>query len=168
LDRHANVTGEASAVDDPRDTLPVVPPGRGQVLQFPKAGPARASDEGGSGATRAAELSGADLFAALWHALADILGTAAAATLLRRAAQRAAVTFPELSDLEITRATLEYQYKVPAAWTHAAAAPPQALFLLVAELWTLLKELTGPVVVNHLEQVVELRECGLVPPPGLR
>ena len=53
---------------------------------------------------------------------------------------------------------------MPAAWNQPAAAPPEALFLLVAELWTLLKELTGSVVVNHLEQVVELRECGLVPP----
>lgn len=151
-------------MDDPRDTLPVIPPGRGQILQFPKAGAARSRDGDGGSATREDELSGADLFGVLWHALADMLGTAAAATLLRRAAQRAVATFPELAALEITRAAFEYQYKIPAAWAHAAAPPPQALFLLVAELWTLLKELTGPVVVNHLEQVAELRRCGLVPP----
>lgn len=153
-------------MDDPRDTRPAVPPGRGQILRFPKAGQARTGVGDLSGG--AAEQSGGDLFAALWHALADILGTAAAATLLRRAAQRAAATFPELAALEITRAPLEYQYKVPAAWTQAAADPPPALFLLVAELWTLLKELTGSVVVNHLEQVAELRQCGLVPPREAR
>jgi hypothetical protein len=109
-------------------------------------------------------VSAADLFAALWHALADILGTAAAATLLRRAAQRAAVTCAELSALEITRVTLEYEYKVPAVWTQPSAQPPEALFLLVAELWKLLQDLTGSVVVNHLEHVTELRDCGLVPP----
>ncbi|HEX2876696.1 MAG TPA: hypothetical protein VHP33_35840 [Polyangiaceae bacterium] len=113
-------------------------------------------------------MSGADLFASLWHALADILGTAAAATLLRRATQQAAATFPELSALEITRNTLEYQYKVPADWSQAADEPPEGLFLLVAELWTLLKELTGTVVVNHLTQVAELREYGLIPPREAR
>ena len=135
------------------------------MLQFPQAGPAspRVRAEA-SDATHRAELSAADLFAALWHALADILGTAAAATLLRRAAQRAAATSAELTALEITRVNLEYQYKVPVAWTEPSAQPPEALFLLVAELWKLLKDLTGSVVVNHLEHVTELRECGLVPP----
>ncbi len=108
------------------------------------------------------------LFATLWHALADILGTAAAATLLRRATQEAAATFPELSALEIRRDTLEYQYKVPAAWSQTGAEPPEGLFLLVAVLWTLLKELTGSVVINHLAQVAELREYGLIPPRETR
>lgn len=152
-------------MDDPRDFKPPAPPGGGQVLQFPTGGQARAhAGAGGHDASSTAEFSGSDLFATLWHALADILGTAAAATLLRRAAQGAAATFPELAALEITRVTLEYQYKVPAAWTRTAAEPPEALFLLVAELWTLLKELTGSVVVNHLAQVADLRECGLIPP----
>jgi hypothetical protein len=152
-------------LDDPRDTRPLVPPGRGQVLQFPKAGAARS--QGGvdaSGSAPAEDLSAADLFALLWLALAEMLGTAAAATLLRRAAQRAALTLPELAALEITRVTLEYQYKVPVAWAEAAAEPPPALFLLVSELWILLTELTGTVVVNHLEQVSALRERGIVPP----
>lgn len=152
-------------MDDPRDSRPFVPPGHGQLLQFPKVGPARTRlGAERSGPARAAELTGSQLFATLWHALADILGTAAAATLLRRAAQRAASASSELSALEITRVSLEYQYKVPAAWSQASAEPPEALFFLTAELCTLLKELTGSVVVNHLEQVVELREHGLVPP----
>jgi hypothetical protein len=148
-------------MDDPRDSRPLVPPGRGQILQFPQGGPARTRV--GAGASPV-ERSGSGLFATLWHALADILGTAAAATLLRRAAQQAATTFPELSALEIARTNLEYEYKVPSAWTQTAAEPPEALFLVMAELWTLLKELTGSVVVNHLAQVTELRDAGLVPP----
>lgn len=151
-------------MDDPRDSRPLVPLGRGQILQFPTGGPARprAGRDGADAST--AEWSGSDLFATLWHATADILGTAAAATLLRRAAQQAATTFPELTALEIARVNLEFQYRVPVVWTQTAAEPPEALFLLVAELWTLLKELTGSVVVNHLAQVGELRESGLIPP----
>ena len=154
--------------DDPRNRRPLDPPGRGQVLQFPKSGGQRTLGGGeASGATRA-EPSGAELFALLWQALADMLGTAAAATLLRRAAQRAATTFPELAALNIARLTLEYQYKVPAGWNQSAAEPPEALFLLISELWTLLTELTGTVVVHRLEQIPELRERGLVPPRGAR
>jgi hypothetical protein len=151
-------------VDDPRDTRPVVPPGRGQVLHFPKASGRVVAEGNANGPTNAAELSGSDLFALLWHALADVLGTAAAATLLRRAAQRAMLAFPELSGLDITRAPLEYHYKVPAAWQQASQAPPRALFELVRELWPLLVELTGSVVVSRLIRMAELSERGLVPP----
>ena len=157
-------------MDEPRDTRPLAPAGRGQILQFPKAGagrqPAAATEANGSAG--AGELSGAELFALLWYALTDVLGTAAAATLLRRATLRPALTFPELCGLEITRATLEYQYKVPDAWRAPAPEPPAALFELVRELWTLLVELTGSVVVARLSQVPELSECGLVPPTERR
>jgi hypothetical protein len=148
-------------VDDPRDTRPVVPPGRGQILHFPRTGervPAGADSNG------AATLSGSDLFALLWQALAEMLGTAAAATLLRRAAQRATPAFPDLSGVDITRAALEYQYKLPEAWQQASHGPPRALFELVRELWPLLVELTGSVVVTRLLRISELRESGLVPP----
>jgi hypothetical protein len=144
-------------VDDPRDTRPLAHPGRGQLLRFPKADAAR----GTAGAT---ELSGGELFGLLWDALADVLGTAAAATLLRRAAQRAVAASPELAALEITRATLEYQYKVPDAWNEPTSEPPRALYELVRELWVFLVELTGSVVVARLLQVSELRERGIVPP----
>jgi len=154
--------------DEPRDKRPLEPPGLGQVLQFPRAGGLRAPVSGDASGAGVGEASGAELFALLWLALSDMLGTAAAATLLRRSAQRAATTFPELAALEIQRVSLEYQYKVPAAWNHAATKPPEALFLLISELWTLLTELTGSVVANHLLQVPELRQHGLVPPRGSR
>ena len=114
---------------------------------------------GGAGA----DLSAAHLFAVLWEALADILGTAAAATLLRRAAQRAAPRWPELAALTITRESLDYRYSVPSAWNDPAEDPPQALCELARELWALLVDLTGSVVVNRLAQVPELRDRGIVP-----
>jgi hypothetical protein len=136
-------------------------------LKFPKAGAAQhGSAEGdANGSADGAKLSAAELFALLWHNLADVLGTAAAATLLRRAAQRAVVAFPELSALEITREGLEYEYKVPGVWNEPSD-PPQALRGLVRELWGFLVELTGSVVVGRLSQVPELRASGLVPEKG--
>ena len=104
-----------------------------------------------------------DLFTVLWEALADVLGTAAAATLLRRAAKRAVPRWPELAALSITRERLEYQYTVPSPWKNPSLDPPPALCELTRELWTLLVELTGSVVVNHLAQIPELRDRGLVP-----
>jgi hypothetical protein len=151
-------------VDDPRDTRPLVQPGRGQLLRFPTASAVRGSAEAEtSGSPSTPKSSGAELFAILWLALADMLGTAAAATLLRRAAQRAIGPSPELLALEIARANLEYEYKIPDAWHEPASEPPQALCNLVSELWVLLVELTGTVVVARLRQVPKLRAHGLLP-----
>jgi hypothetical protein len=108
-------------------------------------------------------LCAGDLFALVWQALADILGTAAAATLLRRAAQRAAPRSPELATLSITRDSLEYHYTLPTSWSAPASAPEQALRELVAELCALLVDLTGPIVVNRLAQIPELLERGMIP-----
>lgn len=116
---------------------------------------------GGSGA--GADLPPGALFTVLWEALADILGTAAAATLVRRAARRAVARWPELAALSITRESLEYRYTVPPPWKDPAPGPPLALCDLACELWALLVELTGPVVVNRLAQIPELRDRGIVP-----
>jgi hypothetical protein len=110
-----------------------------------------------------ADLSAANLFDILWCALADLLGTAAAATLLRRAALRALPRWPELAALSIRRERLEYVYTVPSAWNDPAPNPPQALRELARDLWTILVELTGSVVVNRLERIPELRDRGIVP-----
>ncbi|HVR19579.1 MAG TPA: hypothetical protein VMS65_07780 [Polyangiaceae bacterium] len=110
-----------------------------------------------------ADLSTGALFTILWRELADILGTAAAASLVRRAADRAVLRAPELAALSITRENLEYRYVVPYAWNDASPHPPRALRELSRELWTLLVELTGTVVVNRLAKVPELRDQGIVP-----
>jgi len=151
-------------VDDPRDTRPLLHPGRGQLINLPTAGAARGSHASANDAADGLEVSGAELFALLWHALADVLGTAAAATLLRRAARLASPASPELLALEVTSASLDYGYRVPQSWNAPSAEPPPALFELIRELWGLLVELTGGVVVARLLQISPLRDRGLVPP----
>jgi hypothetical protein len=111
-----------------------------------------------------ADLSSAALFTVLWDALADLLGTAAAAALLRRAARRAAPRNPELAELAIVRERLQYRYTLPSAWNDGPTDKWRALRHLVGELVPLLVELTGPVVVRHLAQIPQLRERGIVPP----
>ncbi len=117
-----------------------------------------------TGGAADAELSVAALFTLLWEALADVLGTAATAMLLRRAARRAAPRCPELSELAILREKLEYRYTLPPAWAAGTDGTPLALRELVAELRPLLVELTGPVVVRRLERIPELRERGVISP----
>ena len=111
-----------------------------------------------SGDAAAAEPSAAVLFTVLWEALADVLGTAATATLLRRASRRAVPRCPQLAELAIQRENLGYRYTLPSAWKDAAEDAPIALRELVTELRPILIEMTGQVVVRHLEQVPELRE----------
>jgi hypothetical protein len=111
---------------------------------------------------RGTDLSAGDLFTILWSALADVLGTAAAATLLRRAAQRAAPHWPELAGLAITRERLEYRYSLPVSWRDPSVDPPRALCELGRELCALLVDLTGPVIVNRLAQIPELGSRGVI------
>jgi hypothetical protein len=172
---HANVTGQAiHKVDDPRDSRRDGPPGQGQVLRFrnvaalPDAAKTAPIDVDASRSgveSSSLERSSSELFGIVWDALADILGTAAVATLMRRAAQKAALRWPELGELSVTLESLEYRYALPASWSDRAR-PPHALRELVGELWTLLVDLTGPVVVNRLLRIPELREHGILPERG--
>ncbi len=107
------------------------------------------------------ELSGAALFSLVWETLADLLGTAATAVLLRRAARRAVGASPELAELEISVRELEYRYTVPPAWTEGTETP-SALQALVAELLPLLFELTGRIAIRRLERVPGLQGRGLL------
>jgi hypothetical protein len=111
-----------------------------------------------------AKLSVEALFTLLWEALADVLGTAATAALLRRAARRAVLRYPELTELAISREKLEYRCTLPAAWAGVTEGTPLALRELVTELRPLLVELTGPVVVRRLERIPELRGRGVISP----
>ena len=77
----------------------------------------------------------ADLFTLVWKNLVEVLGTAATATLIRRAATRVAVMTPEAA-IEVVE-------------------PDDR------ELALLLRELTGPVVIRRLERIAPLREAGL-------
>jgi hypothetical protein len=111
----------------------------------------------------AASPSASALFTLLWDALSDLLGTAATAALVRRAAQRANRLNPELAEVYVVREGLEYRYSVPGAWHVPSGVGDRALRQLVAELMPVLAQLTGPVAARHLAQVRELRETGIVP-----
>jgi hypothetical protein len=114
------------------------------------------------------DLDGAALFAIVWDAIAEVLGTGATAAIVRRAAGRAAPDSPELVDVVIRREKLEYHYTLPHAWSYTAraAAPegrvPIALRALIAEIGRLLMELTGSVLIGRLEEIPELRARGLL------
>jgi hypothetical protein len=112
----------------------------------------------------AAELSGAVLFGLLWDELAGLLGTAATAALLRRAARRALPRNQELVELTIARLDDQFGYVVPESFA-LAKGPPAALRALAEELRPLLVELTGQVALRHLDRVPELRNWAPAAPP---
>lgn len=135
------------------------------ILLEDRAGRVVTSTNGSRSTSRAvAEPSAAALFTLLRDALADLLGTAAAAMLIRRAAQRGAPRNPELAELAIVRESVGYRYTLPPTWNARTDGARRALQDLVGELLPLLAALTGPVAVRHLGQVRELRERGIVPP----
>lgn len=129
------------------------------MSQVPQPGDGRADS-----VSAGAEHSVSALFAILWNALADLLGTAATATLLKRAARRASARNPELAGLVIERDGLVYRYTCPPAWNDKSEGTPLGLRELVGELRPLLVEMTGQVVIQHLEMILELRERGLFAP----
>jgi len=111
------------------------------------------------------DVSDATLFTLVWDTMAEVLGTAAVAAIVRRAVENAAVECPELVDLVVRREKLGYGYALPHAWsktTQTAALGRGALRVLVAEVGRILVELTGIVVITRLDNVPELRNRGLV------
>ena len=68
---------------------------------------------------------------------------------------------PVLARLAIKRDGLRFRYSCPPAWNGPSSGVPPALRELVAELRPLLIEMTGQIVIQHLEQILELRERGL-------
>jgi hypothetical protein len=105
--------------------------------------------------------SPAHTFALLWDALHDVMGSAATAALLRRAAKHAVSKAPELGAFEVQRVRFEYRYVVPPSWTSGEAEGPRAsLQALVHELKPLLVELTGSVVLRRLHAIPELQSSG--------
>ena len=106
--------------------------------------------------------SAAELFELLWESLVDILGTAATATLLRRAITQAA-SHPSWSEpVIVARKGLEYEYHLPETWKQPANQEAfGALRLVAAELRVLLVKLTGPVVVTRLGRLASFRKVGI-------
>src|SRR5215207_6915298 len=94
----------------------------------------------------------------LWETLIDLMGSAATATLLRRAAKRGTSQRPEMVDFSITKSAFEYRYAVPPSWKdgHDRAALA-GLHELARQLRPLLAELTGAVVLRRLDAIPELK-----------
>lgn len=109
----------------------------------------------------ASEPTTADLFALVWDDLADVLGSSATASLLRRAAKHAGTREPALSALVIQRAAFEYEYTVPAAWREHRGSCDE-LALLVQALLPLLEQLTGSIVIRRLQAIPALVRAGLI------
>ena len=105
--------------------------------------------------------SAAHLFSVLWEALSDVMGSAATATLLRRAAKHATSRKVDLEGLVIARGQFTYEYAVPASWMLESDGARQSLQQLLLALTPLLIELTGPVVHRRLSGIPELKNCGL-------
>jgi len=107
--------------------------------------------------------SAAELFDLLWESLADVLGTAAAATLLRRAIKRAAAHDPSVEGVIVVRNGPDYEYRLPETWRQPQANEEAfgALRRVAIELRMLLIELTGPVVVRRLARLASFRKLGI-------
>jgi hypothetical protein len=106
--------------------------------------------------------SAAELFDLLWESLADVLGTAATATLVRRALKQMASRTSGSEPVIVTRSGLEYEYRVPEAWKQPGNEEALgALRAVAAELRVLLVELTGTVVVARLGRLAAFRKSGI-------
>lgn len=100
----------------------------------------------------AGALSAELAFQTVWETMADMLGTAAAATLVRRAAKHVGAAHPELGlhEFAIVREGFEYSCRVPAPWTRGALTF-EAVRPLLREIAVLLHALTGTVVLSRLQ-----------------
>jgi hypothetical protein len=98
------------------------------------------------------------LFEKLWLAMVQMIGTAATAALLYRAARYGAAEFPELAELEVHEVGLDYEYRLPGAWANQRQNgwPPSFAHLVRSRLVPILRELTGQVVIQRLRQERDL------------
>ena len=106
--------------------------------------------------------SAAQLFDLLWESLADVLGTAATAILVRRAIKQAASKTSRAEPVIVARDGLDYKYDLPETWKQPGNEEALgALRVLAAELRVLLVDLTGPVVLRRLGRLALFRERGI-------
>jgi hypothetical protein len=104
----------------------------------------------------------AHLFRIVWDTMADILGTPATATLMRRSARRAAVARRDLEGLIVTRAGYDYSYSLPEQWNRNTDEPVAAVRELARVLSPLLIELTGPVIIRRLDAIPDLQRSKII------
>jgi hypothetical protein len=108
------------------------------------------------------DTSTAELFDLLWESLADVLGTAATAAVMRRAIKAAAPRTSWSESVTVARKGLDYEYRLPETWMQPGNEEAlSALRIVAAELRALLVELTGPVVVRRLARLAPFQEHGI-------
>jgi hypothetical protein len=104
-----------------------------------------------------------ELFETLWTTLGEVIGPTATAALLQRSVRRAAAVRPDLQELVFSREQFVHTYAIPSSWSQDDEDALAALRQIVRELWPLLMELTGNVVVQRLRDVPSLAESGVIP-----
>jgi hypothetical protein len=90
--------------------------------------------------------------------MANILGTGATATLLRRAIRKVAERRPDLKGLTIRKEALKYAFTIPDSWNEPQTTAMDALRDVTQALRPMLAELTGRVVLRQLEKLELLKE----------
>jgi hypothetical protein len=106
-----------------------------------------------------APCTAARLFDIVWETIADVLGTAATATLVRRSAKRLSDRTRDHVAVVITREGFDYRYSLPDGWQRPELDAVAALRELARELSPLLVELTGRVLIRRLDAVRDLQRC---------
>jgi hypothetical protein len=102
------------------------------------------------------------LFAIVWDTIADVIGTAATATLVRRSAKRMIERNQHLECVAVNRDGIDFQYTVPERWRSSRGEGLSALRALALELSPLLVQLTGPVLIRRLVASSELARCHIL------
>jgi hypothetical protein len=105
-------------------------------------------------------VSTANLFRVLRQGLEGVLGSAATATILRRAAKRAKASAPQLDGIdgfEVVRQGFDYKYELPPSWyTPDSDVALGAFNYLISEhVRPIVVELTGVVGVGLFERISE-------------
>lgn len=120
------------------------------------------------------QISACDLFQQLRVALTAVLGSAATAALIRRAAKRALASAggtDGLAGLEVLLRGFEFEYLVPPSWHQVGSAKPLADFRCFVDehLRPILVELTGNVGARILDPVSVLaRDAAAAAEPAPR
>lgn len=118
-----------------------------------------------------ADASAAHLFEVVREALVGVLGTAATATMFRRAAKRAVERRPDLAldGFQVVRDGMDYRWELPSSWHAPSPASLEAVgWLIREELCPVLSELTGTVVVDLLARQPEIEQSGILAKSGER
>lgn len=116
-----------------------------------------ASDQSSESDPESSDCEAEVLFGLIWASLVDLLGSAATATLIRRSLKRAAMRAPALAHVKVEREQFEYRYVLPAEWNDETSSL-DGLRELARELSPLLAELTGPVALQRLRGIEDLRK----------